>query len=184
MVKKTSFGMLAFMLLLLSIAALPALGYVAAGDKLGDLEFPAPSGPEDATYLGVSPGQPFKLSQVKSPYVLMEVFGSWCPHCVSHAPAMNNLYNLINKDPKTAGKVKVIGLASNDSPDNVAAWKKQFKPQFALVPDPDNSTTKKTNIMGTPTFIFMDNKGNVLYAKAGGFESPEALVKELTAAMK
>lgn len=184
MVKKASFGLFGIMVLLLSLAALPALGYVEAGNKLGDLEFPAPLTPEDAAYLGVPAGKPFKLSQVNSPYVLVEVFGSWCPHCVVSAPEMNTLYDMINKDAKTAGKVKVIGLASQDSPDNVAAWKKQFKPAFAVLPDPDNVTTKKINIMGTPTFVFMDKSGNVLYAKAGGFPDAAGFLKEFSAKMK
>ena len=47
---------------------------------------------------------------------------------------MNELFNMINKDPQTAGKIKVIGLAQGDSPDNVLTWKKQLKVPFALVP--------------------------------------------------
>ena len=69
MLKKTSLGLLGVMVLLMSVAALPALGYVEAGNKLGDLEFSAPLSPEDATYLGVPADKPFKLSQVGAPYV-------------------------------------------------------------------------------------------------------------------
>ncbi len=172
------------MVLLMTVAALPALGYVEAGNKMGDLEFPAPLSSEDASYLGVPAGQPFKLSQVSAPYVLVEVFGTGCPHCFTHAPAMNTLYGLINKDPKTAGKVKVIGLASGDSPANLTTWKKQLKVPFALIADPDSKTTGKLNIMGTPTTIFMNKNGDVLLAKPGAFSSPEAFLKDLIAAMK
>jgi peroxiredoxin len=184
MLKKTSLGLLGIMVLLLSVAALPAMGYVEAGNKLGDLEFPAPLGPEDASYLGVAPGQPFKLSQMKAPYALVEVFATGCSHCFTHAPGMNTLSELINKDPKTAGKVKVIGLASTDSPGNVAAWKKQFKVPFALIPDPENKTTNPINIMGTPTTFLVDKNGNVLFAKPGAFPDPAAFLKEFSATMK
>ena len=51
MLKKTSLGLLGVMVLLMSVAALPALGYVEAGNKMGDLEFSAPLTPEDANLL-------------------------------------------------------------------------------------------------------------------------------------
>jgi thiol-disulfide isomerase/thioredoxin len=184
MVKKTSLWLFGIMVLLMSLAALPALGYVETGNKLGDLEFSAPLSPEEASYLGVPAGKPFKLSQVGAPYVLVEVFATGCSHCYSHAPAMNTLYDLINKDPKTAGKVKVIGLASGDNAANVTTWKKQLKVPFALIADTDNKTTTKINIMGTPTTILLNKNGDVLYAKPGAFPSPEAFMKDLTGAMK
>jgi thiol-disulfide isomerase/thioredoxin len=184
MLKKSAFGLLAILLLLLSMAVLPALGYVTAGNKLGDLEFSAPLGAEDASYLGVPAGKPFKLSQVGAPYVLVEVFATGCSHCFTHAPHMNTLYNQINKDAGTAGKVKVIGLASGDSPDNVATWKKTLKIPFALVPDADGKTSGKINIMGTPTTVLLNKNGDVLYAKPGAFPDVDAFLKELKGAMK
>ncbi len=184
MLKRSFLGLLGILVLLMTMSAMPALGYVETGNKLGDLQFSAPLGPEDASYLGVPAGQPFKLSQINSPYVLVEVFGTGCSHCVTHAPAMNTLFDMINKDPKTAGKVKIIGLASNDSPGNVTAWKKQFKNAFALVPDPEGKTSGAINIMGTPTFVFMEKNGNVLYAKPGAFQDPADFLKELTSKMK
>lgn len=184
MLQKTSLGLFGIMVLLMSLAALPALGYVEAGNKLGDLEFAAPMTPEEASYLGVPAGKPFKLSQVGAPYVLVEVFATGCSHCYAHAPHMNNLYNLINKDPQTAGKVKVIGLASGDSPGNVTTWKKQLKVPFALIADTDNKTTTKLNIMGTPTTILLNKKGDVLYAKPGAFPDVDAFLKDLKGAMK
>jgi thiol-disulfide isomerase/thioredoxin len=184
MLKKSVFGLLATMLLLMSVAVLPALGYVEAGNKLGDLEFPAPLADSDATYLGVPAGKPFKLSQVAAPYVLVEVFATGCSHCFTHAPHMNTLYDLINKDTGTAGKVKVIGLASGDSIDNCTVWKKQCKVPFALAVDTDSKTTGKINIMGTPTTILLNKNGDVLLAKPGAFPDPEAFLKDLKAAMK
>ena len=170
--------------LLLSLAALPALGYVEKGNKLGDLQFPAPLGAEDAGYLGVPADKPFKLSQLGTPFVLVEVFATGCSHCFTHAPHMNELFNLLNKDPQTAGKVKMIGLASTDGPDNVASWKKQFKVPFALVADPDNKTTDKINIMGTPTFVLFNKSGDVVFAKPGASADVQAFLNELKAAMK
>lgn len=184
MLKKTSFGLFGIMVLLLSVAVLPALGYVAAGNKLGDLELGVPLGSEDASYLGVPADKPFKLSQIGTPYLLVEIFATGCSHCYMHAPQVNKLFELIKNDPQLASKVKVLGLASGDSKDNCLAWKKQCKVPFAMVADPDRKATDKINIMGTPTTVLLNKNGDVLHAKAGAFESPEAFLKELTALMK
>jgi thiol-disulfide isomerase/thioredoxin len=181
--KKASLGLFGIVLLL-SLAALPALGYVEKGNKLGDLEFPAPLAAEDASYLGVPADKPFKLSQLGVPYVLVEVFATGCSHCFAHAPHMNELFEKIKKDPETAGKVKVIGLASGDSKDNCAAWKKQCKVPFALVADTDSKTVDKINVMGTPTTVLLNKNGDVLYAKPGAFPDVDGFLKDLKAAMK
>lgn len=184
MLQKVSYGLVGILILVMSFGALPALGYVEAGNQLGDLEFQAPLNPESAKYLGVPADKPFTLSQLGAPFVLVEVFATGCSHCVHHAPVMNQLFGLIQKNPKTAGKVKVIGLGSTDSAANLMAWKNQFKVPFALVPDPNNKTTDKINIMGTPTTIFMDKSGKVLLAKPGAFPNPDDFLKELIALMK
>ncbi len=170
---------------LLILAALPAqAAVVAAGDKLGDLEFPAPQSPDEAKLLGVPADKPFKLSQLGTPYVLVEIFATGCPHCFTHAPAVNQLYGLIKKNADLAGKVKLLGLAAGDNLGNVQAWKKQLKVPFALIPDPDFKTYKAINPMGTPTIVLLNKNGDVLLAKAGGFDNAEAFLKEMTAAMK
>jgi len=182
---KQRLGIFVLLVGLLTLAALPAqAGVVAAGDKLGDLEFPAPLSADDAKALGVAADKPFKLSQLGTPYVLVELFATSCPHCVHHAPIMNQLYGLIKKDANLAGKVKVLGLAAGDSPTNAASWKKQFKVPFALVPDPEFKAYKAINPMGTPTTVLLNKNGNVLLAKAGAFTSPEAFLKEISALMK
>ena len=183
MLKKASIGVFGIVLLL-SLTALPVLGYVEAGNKLGNLEFAAPLTSEDATYLGVPADKPFTLSQVANPYLLVEVFATGCSHCYAHAPQMNELYNKINNDPQTKGKLKVLGLASGDSKENCLAWKKQCKVPFALVPDPDSKTVEKINVMGTPTTVLLNKNGDVLYAKAGAFPDVDGFLKELIAAMK
>lgn len=180
-------GLRIFVLLvgLLTLTAFSAqAGVVAVGDKLGDLEFPAPQSADDAKALGVAADKPFKLSQLGVPFVLVELFATSCPHCVHHAPIMNQVYGLIKKDANLAGKVKVLGLAAGDTPNNVASWKKHFKVPFALVPDPEFKTYKAINPMGTPTTVLLNKNGDVLLAKAGAFDSAEAFLKELTALVK
>ena len=178
--KKLFVGLLGIMLLLAGVAALSAQEFVKAGNKLGDLEFPPPSSAEAAKYLGVPEGKPFKLSQLNAPYVLVEVFATSCPHCVTHAPIMNQFFNLVKND----GKIKVIGLGSGDSANNLLAWQKQFKVPFPLLADTDHKTTNKINIMGTPTTVFMNKNGDVLDARPGAFMDAQDFLKDLKKLMK
>lgn len=178
--KKVFVGLLGIMILLFGVATLSAQEFVKAGNKLGDLEFPPPISAEAAKYLGVPEGKPFKLSQVNAPYVLVEVFATGCPHCVTHAPLMNQFFNMVKND----GKIKVIGLGSGDNVSNIQAWQKQFKVPFALVADPDRKTTDKINIMGTPTTVFMNKNGDVLDARPGAFQNAQDFLKDLKGLMK
>lgn len=157
---------------------------VAKGDKLGDVEFPAPLSADDAQALGVEADKPFKLSQLGSPFVLVELFATGCPHCVHHAPIMNQVYGMIKKNANLAGKVKVLGLAAGDSANNTMSWKKHFKVPFALVPDPDFKAYKAINPLGTPTTVVLNKSGEVLLVKEGAFDSAEGFIKELTAIVK
>ena len=184
MVKKSSFWVTVIMALALILTAMPALGTVKDGDKLGDLDFPAPISPEDANYLGVAADKPFKLSQVKAPYVLIEAFATSCAHCYQQAVEMNKLYNLIGQDSKLNGKIKIVGVGGGDNQFGLTMWKKQLKVPFPLLPDTDTKTTRKLNILGTPTTILLDKNGNVLKAHTGAFESAEAFLKELSAKVK
>lgn len=157
---------------------------IAKGDKVGDVEFPAPLSAEDAKALGVEADKPFKLSQLGSPFVIVELFATSCPHCVHHAPTMNQVYGLIKKNANLAGKVKIFGLAAGDSANNTMSWKKHFKVPFALVPDPDFKAYKALNPLGTPTTVVLNKGGEVLLVKEGAFDSAEAFIKELAEIVK
>ncbi len=168
----------------LSLLALPAGAEVKPGDNLSGLSFPAPMSPEDAKYLGVAADKPFKLGDINAPYLLLEVFATSCSHCFQQAPGMNKIHELIQKDPKLAGKVRLLAVGAGDNQFAVMMWKRQLQIPFPIVPDTDLQVTNKINILGTPTTILLEKGGKVLLAHAGAFEDANAFFKELQALIK
>ena len=59
--------------------------------------------------------QPFTLNQVDGRIVLVEVLNVLCPHCQKQTQPYNKLFRMIEDDPVTAGRIKMLGVAvAND----------------------------------------------------------------------
>jgi len=150
-----------------------------------DLEFPLPETEEEKAYLGLTGEGNFKISQIKTKVLLIEVFSNLCPHCHEEAPQVNELYTAIEGRPDLKGKIKLIGIgAANDSADN-SKFKKMHNVPFPIFPDKDFSTTMGVlEISATPTFIGVninaDGTHQSFYFKSGPFgEGPEFLAQVL-----
>jgi hypothetical protein len=59
-------------LMFCQVALLAADTELTVGMNVGNVSFSAPITPEDATYLGLASPAPLTLSNIKSPYVLIE----------------------------------------------------------------------------------------------------------------
>ena len=150
-----------------------------------DLEFPLPQTEEEKVYLGLTGDGNFKISQIKTKVLLIEVFSNLCPHCHKEAPQVNKLYEAIEGRPDVKGKIKIIGIgAANDSAEN-SKFKKMHDVPFPLFPDKDFSTTMDgLKISTTPTFIGVninaDGAHQSFYFESGPFgEAPEFLAQVL-----
>jgi len=150
-----------------------------------DLEFPLPATVEEKTYLGLSGEGTFKISQIKTRVLLIEVFSNLCPHCHSEAPQVNKLYEAIEARVDLKGKIKLIGIgAANDDEAN-NKFKKMHDVQFPIFPDQDFSTTMDIlKISTTPTFIGVsispEGAHQSFYFESGPFgEGPEFLAQVL-----
>jgi len=161
-----------------------AWGEIKEGAQLGNVQFSKPLSADDQKYLGLSSDGPFTLSQVNAPYVLVEIFGSMCTHCMAQAPTMNKFYNLVSQDAKLAGKLKFIALGSNDNPIATTMFRKTNKMPFPAVADEDGSITKKFDIPGTPTTVILDKSGKVVLVHVGAFENPDEFLKQVKSKLK
>jgi len=150
-----------------------------------DLEFPLPETEEEKAYLGLSGDGKFKISQIKSKVLLIEVFSNLCPHCHSEAPQVNKLYEAVEGRPDLKGKIKIIGIgAANGSAEN-GKFRKMHSVPFPLFPDKDFAITMDAlKISTTPTFIGVavnpEGAHQSFYFKSGPFgEAPEFLAQVL-----
>ena len=107
------------------------------GDILATIQLPAPQDPEAKKYLGLAEEGPFALSQIKAQVVMIEIFNMYCTNCQREASRVNKLYQLMNKDSKLKGKIKMIGIGAGNTPLEVEVFKKTYEVAFPMFPDAD-----------------------------------------------
>lgn len=133
-------------------------------------------------YLGISDQGNFKITQIKTQILIIEVFSMYCPHCQKEAPRVNELYELIQERIDLKDKIKIIGIGATNSEYEVSQFKEKYEIPFPLFPDEDISISRKLGASSTPTFIavkFLEEGGyEVFYFKAGSIgEVPQFLKK-------
>ena len=115
--------------------------------------------------------------------VVIEIFNMYCNNCQREAPRVNELYQLMNKDQKLKGKIKMIGIGVGNTPLEVEVFKKTYKVAFPLFPDADYTIHKACGEVRTPYFIGVkikaDGSLNVFLTKEGGFKDPAQFLKQI-----
>lgn len=151
---------------------------------LAELQFPVPSGAAESKYLGLSGTGSFKLGQIAAETVIVEVFSMYCPICQAAAPAVNEFYDFIEKNPALKGKIKLVGIGIGNTPFEVDVYRKKYNVRFPLVPDDDFRVEKGfAEQVRTPTFVVLkkgkDGKLEAVYTQKGEFKSRDDLLKKL-----
>ena len=122
-----------------------------------------------------------KDDRYKNKVVLIQIMGSWCPNCMDETALLTKFYD----EYKNKG-VEIIGLAYERSTDfvrsqkSLSSFQKRFDVHYEIlitgVSVNDSLRTKKTlpqleDIVGFPTTIFIDKKGEVAKIHTG-FNGP------------
>lgn len=143
--------------LLFAAGPLPAQGPqpLGFGDDFPELKLKTPADPGVRSYLGLGKGDEFTLSQISAELVLVELLNVHCPHCQMQTPSYNELYKLIEANPKTRGKIKLIGFAVGNLPDEVAGFKKRFSVPFPILADPSFQLWRAVGGSSTPFSLYV-----------------------------
>ena len=172
------------MLMLCQVAWVAADTEPTVGTNLGNVSFSAPVSAEGAKYLGLSSAAPFHLSDIKSPYVLVESFNTTCPHCMAQAPVLNVLFGKIQSDPSLKNKIKMVSAGQGNEVGAIQMWKKFNKVPFALVPDTDRKLSKAMNFGPYPVTMLVNKSGKVLWVEVGQFENADSAFSAIKKAAK
>jgi len=150
------------------------------GGTLPAMKLAVPKDPAHSRYLGVSDEGLFEISQIRGDAVIIEIFSIYCPHCQREAFRVNELYEKIEKNPHTKGKLKVIGIGVTNSPFEVDIFRDTYKVPFPLFSDGNGSIHKSLGEVMTPYFIGIriknDGSHEIFYSKVGGFGDVEAFL--------
>lgn len=138
------------------------------------IELPIPQSEHDKAYLGLSGTGRFRVGQLKSRVLLIEIFSFYCIHCQRTAPRVNEVFQEIQRRPALRDNVKMIGIGVGNSPLEVKSYKDKFQVPFPLFPDQSMNTCKALGVGATPTFIGVRRNGAGLgeqfYFEEGEFE--------------
>ncbi|MDH3328660.1 MAG: TlpA family protein disulfide reductase [Desulfobulbaceae bacterium] len=151
---------------------------------LPDVTLTIPENKAYIDYLGLKgePGTPFKLSDIDADVLMIELFSMYCPYCQKAAPAVNELYELLEQKKRPDLKLVIIGIGANNTDLEVETFRQGFKIAFPLFSDPDLSIYKILEGAGTPTFIGCKKDGDkkvIFFRKSGGFTDPPEFLDNL-----
>ena len=168
-------------LLLVQLSALAGCGPAQKDKPLPDISLFIPENPDQRSYLGLSGTGNFKIPQIKSEIVIVEIFSMYCPYCQREAPEVNRLYGLIQQKPKLKDKIKLIGIGVGNSSFEVEIFRTKYEVPFPLFPDEDFSIHKCLGEVRTPYFIGIkiDKNGNhkVFYSELGGLKGADQFLE-------
>lgn len=153
------------------------------GGVLPLINLPIPKDAADKSYLGLSGAGSFKVSQVKAKVVVIEIFSMYCPYCQKEAANVNDLYNIIEKEQKLKGKIKIIGIGAGNTLYEVDIFKKTYNIPFPLFADEDFTIHKALGEVRTPYFIVInikkDGSHKVIYSELGGIKEPRQFLETI-----
>jgi len=108
---------------------------IKAGDFFPEVPMQVPEDSKERAYLGLTEGMTFTLKQVKADLVLVEILSVYCPSCQAQAPVYNKLFDLIENDPKTKGRIKIIGIAVGNGNLEIKDFRDKRNVLFPILPD-------------------------------------------------
>ncbi len=126
------------------------------GDKpfdLSALRLPSPENTNHLAYLGIGADDTFALADTRTRILIIEVFNFYCPHCQAEAPAVNRLYQKIERDEALRGNIKIIGIGIGNTAYEVHAFRERFAVPFPLFADRSRALSMQLDVRRTPTFI-------------------------------
>jgi thiol-disulfide isomerase/thioredoxin len=146
-------------------------------------ELPIPQSELEKSYLGISGTGNFRVEQIKTQVLVIEVFNYYCPHCQRVAPRVNEIYQGIQGHPDLKEKIKMIGIGIGNSPYEVNSFREKYQVPFPLFPDQSMSISKMLGVQVTPTFIGVkfNSKGSQeqFYFKDGEFQEASQFLAEI-----
>jgi peroxiredoxin len=159
------------------------LGAVYYGSIIEKVSLAVPVDAGDRSYLGIKQdtGQ-ISLADIDADIVIIEIFNMYCPHCQRHAPTANKLYQIIETDKRTQGRVKLIGIGVGNSPYEVKLFKKKYTVPFPLFDDPNSAVLNKLTGIKTPSFFGIMKKGKVaeaFFMEQGPHDDADAFLRKV-----
>jgi peroxiredoxin len=147
------------------------------GETLPSIQLPVPKSLVEKSYLGLSREGSFTIPQIKARVVIIEIFSMYCPYCQKDAPGVNELYQLVEKNPDLKKDIKLIGIGAGNTPYEVETYKKTYTVPFPLFSDQDFTIHQACGEVRTPYFIVVkmneDKTHQIVHTQLGDYPGAE-----------
>ena len=180
-------------LLILSSSLAPAWAkektkVVTAGDFFPEFAFPMTlTGGEieylglPTKFLGLMKGDTFSLKDIKGDLIVLEYMNKYCFSCQLQAPVLNQVYEMVGKDPQLKGRVKFLSVAAGNNRNEANSFRAEKGVQFPIIPDPKFLAYEAIGDPGATPFTLMIRKTDsgllVARAKIGLTRDAERFLK-------
>ncbi len=104
-------------------------------------------------------GQEISLKDYRGKKIVHLVFwATWCPSCIMEIPKLKKLHQAIGNNPY---EILAIDVGVNDSLRKVTSFQERYQMPYKVLFDEKGDISRKYGVMGIPTQIIIDKKGNI-----------------------
>jgi len=140
--------------LLLPPVATPAAP-IDLGETFPEVSLATPAGARDRAYLGLGEAVHFRLSEVHAEVVLVEVLNVLCPHCQKQTAPYNRLFRMIEADPATRSRIRMLGVAVANSQAQIDDFVTVYDVAYPVIADRDFALHMAVRGGPTPLSIYV-----------------------------
>ena len=102
-------------------------------------------------------GVPVSLSSLKNNPTILFFWTTWCPYCRQELRMLNQKHSLMAKEG-----IVILGINVSESENKVQRFFKGYQLNFKMLLDKAGLLADKYDLMGVPTYVFLDKTGQVI----------------------
>jgi len=102
-------------------------------------------------------GSSYRISDFKGKYVVLNLWATWCPECVSEMPSFEKLQNALGTDD-----FAVVAIDLKESKEVVEKFAQKYGLHFEILLDQDGELGQAFNVRSIPTSYILGRNGELL----------------------
>ena len=101
--------------------------------------------------------KPVNLSNLAGKPAILFFWTTWCPYCRKEIKVLNQMYSQLAKDG-----VVIFGINIGETSYKVKRFFRDYALNLRILLDEDGKAADKYDVIGVPTYIFLDKSGRVI----------------------
>ena len=97
------------------------------------------------------------LSSGQGKPTILFFWTTWCPYCRKEIKVLNQMYSQLAKDG-----VVIFGINIGETSYKVKRFFRDYALNLRILLDEDGKAADKYDVIGVPTYIFLDKSGRIL----------------------